>query len=530
MVTRAASRLVPELPPRPTLMQASFDAHSLKPFTRALSCLSRYGEELSIYATAETLSLFCTNSSKSAYCRFKFNSDFFSRYRVGDPAKGIHDTFVGQLMAKSLLSILKHKTIESTLERCEISTVEADSTHNADADDEKRDGLESKLIVRLHCKHGVIKTHKLLLLGSTTLMAPGIPDPSHESLLTIGPRAIREMIEQFSLPKGVKSDPQLVWTFSETNVEVRSLGSSIDSKSEYQPFRLLIWYPLHISTGTAQLATELSISAEEFDVYNLYETPTTITFHLREFNATIAFAELSGLGLDIRFTDPAEPLFIDVEGESFETLFVISTSQPPGMYVRTQQRNGRLASSGPLKKRLREDTPAGESRFKKPTKAVQPTTDRADVTRDTNSPARSALSSRQSMPPPATPGIRASQRHATPISSGLAVDSTSSLPPTPEQPDLETALAPQQPLFLPGSSQLSILDEEELKESGLGIEHMTVDEFDEMMEGMEEEEDELSARGNDSLAADEPVLGATQHPGATLDDDLIRTFHPLFED
>jgi cell cycle checkpoint control protein RAD9A len=37
-------------------------------------------------------------------------------------------------------------------------------------------------------------------------------------------------------------------------------------------------------SGKAQLSTELTISADEFDVYDVYATPTTISFHLREFN------------------------------------------------------------------------------------------------------------------------------------------------------------------------------------------------------------------------------------------------------
>ncbi|KAJ3923889.1 Rad9-domain-containing protein [Lentinula edodes] len=445
-------------------MQATFDAYSLKPFTRALACLSRYGEELCIYASSETLSLFCTNSSKSAYCRFKFNKEFFSKYRVGDPTKGVQDGVVGQLMAKSLLSILKHKTVESTLERCEISIVEGVSAE--EAADETQDGLESKLVVRLHCKHSVIKTHKLLLLGSTTLMAPGIPDSSNETLLRIGPRAIRDMIEQFSLPKGAKSDPQLIWTFGETDVEVRSLESSIDTRSR------------------AQLATELTISADEFDLYNLYEAPTTITFHLREFNATITFAEICGLGLDIRFTDSAEPLFIDVEGDNFETLFVISTSQPPGSAAQA-----RLASTGP-RKRLREDTPTDSSRFKKPMKVVQSTTDRMSIARDT-------------------------------------------------APAIAPKLSQELPLFLPGSSQLSILDEVALRESGLGIEHMSAEEFNDMFEAHGEEVniEEVPPNPNSTAQTDrigggleEDAMFTPTQTGDTLSNDEPRAFYPLFED
>ncbi|KAE9411190.1 hypothetical protein BT96DRAFT_1027853 [Gymnopus androsaceus JB14] len=377
-------------------MQATFDAHALKSFTRALACLSRYGEELCIYSGPEVLTLFCTNSSKSAYCRFKFNKEFFSKYRAGDPAKGTDDSVVGQLMAKPLLSILKHKTVESTLERCEISIIE------------------------------------------------GVADEEAPMKL----RTAQNLI------------PQLIWTFGETEVEVKSLESSIDTRSK------------------AQLATELTISAEEFDVYNLFEAPTTITFHLREFNATIAFAESGGLGLDIRFTDPSEPLFIDLEGDSFETLFVISTSQPPGSSTQP-----RPASTAP-KKRLREDTPGNTTRFKKPAKVVHSTTDRASVALDT--PSRNTpYASRQMLPP------------ATPV--------------TPSK-----TLKEERPLFLPSSSQLSILNEKELQESGLGIEHMSAEEFNDMfeVEGEELIHEEVPSQTMD----DEPMLDPTQREGVSFDD------------
>ena len=58
---------------------------------------------------------------------------------------------------QALLSILKHRTVEKTVHRCELSIVEGVlPTENIDPaeDDEDRDSLESRLIVRLHCKHG----------------------------------------------------------------------------------------------------------------------------------------------------------------------------------------------------------------------------------------------------------------------------------------------------------------------------------------------------------------------------------------
>ncbi|KAJ7287580.1 hypothetical protein C8J57DRAFT_591326 [Mycena rebaudengoi] len=219
------------------------------------------------------------------------------------------------------------------------------------------------------------------------------------------------MLEHFPVSKGSKSDPQLVWNFGETDVEVRSLESSLDAK------------------GRNQLSTELCIGIDEFERYDMYSTPTTIAFHLREFNATIAFAESMSLTLDLRFTDPAAPLFIDVDGDNSDTLFVISTSQPPGIPASSQ-------ASVIRKKREREETPRDFVRAKKPMKVVQRTDVAALVQADRA--ARSQSRNTESMPPPSVPPRSYQSRDE-------------------DTPDTQMTPGPsrtREPLFLP-STQLS---------------------------------------------------------------------------
>ncbi|KAL0577028.1 hypothetical protein V5O48_004962 [Marasmius crinis-equi] len=350
-------------------------------------------------------------------------------------------------MTKALLSILKHHFGDSSVERCEISIVEGDGNETFDAEDE--DSLESRLIVRLHCKHGVVKTHKLVLMTPQSLMAPGVPDTSDESLLTIGPRAMREIIEHFPLAKGIKADPQLIWSFEEAEVQ-----------------------------------------------------------------ATIAFAEASALALDLRFTTPAAPLFIDIEGDNFETLFVISTSQ---VQVSTSQQSRETPQ--PVKKRLREETPGDISgRFKKPMKAVQ-STDRASMIRDD-------ISLRSSVPPPSLPPGIHREPSRPPTSGSRLVPQAGATGPIPQ---------PRDPLFLPSASQLTIKDENALRESGLGIENMTVDEFNAMM--ADDGEDDIKLSRNtpppaeaESLDLIEDDFGLAPTQGGSSLNDQSKTFHPLFED
>ncbi|KAG5733244.1 Cell cycle checkpoint control protein RAD9A [Termitomyces sp. T112] len=488
----------------PTTMYLTLDASALKPFTKALTCLSKYGDELSMYATPDSLSLSGTNSSKSAYCRFKYEKSFFSRYGLnatGDRANEFEQAMgiTGQLLTRSLLSILRHRTVEKSVERCEMSIVNLFQAEGRILEDNQNE-VGTRLIVRLHCQHGVIKTHRLILLTPASLMAPGIAEAMNESNLTIGPKALKDMIEHFPLARGVKSDPQLIWSFGDVDVELRSLESSIDTK------------------GRAQLATELIISAEEFDVYNIF-APTTIAFHLREFNATIAYADSMSLAIDLRFTDPAAPLFMDIEGDNSDSLFVISTSQVHGASTATPSQNYVAPN---VKKREREETPLN-LKNKKPLKAAHRVDPRA---------------------PSVPPSFRCSAGHAPPTPrvvpshalNALSQDMTSGV--MASQPFAQSEM-PREPLFLPSPSQLSAVDKEVLCATGLGIEAMDANELAEMLDGEGEEvvfdfasQDPKRPESNDDRQRSESFeleCDAAEIPPTQNSEDA-KTFQALFDD
>lgn len=99
----------------------NFSSHYCLVFSKALNCLSKYGDELSIYATSDFLSFSATNSSKSAYCRFKYDKQFFSRYiigvfqtkndNLGDDVQELQNV-TGQLMTKAIPKITPSPNIE----------------------------------------------------------------------------------------------------------------------------------------------------------------------------------------------------------------------------------------------------------------------------------------------------------------------------------------------------------------------------------------------------------------------------------
>ncbi|KAH9967426.1 Rad9/Ddc1, partial [Russula dissimulans] len=283
-------------------------------FTRALACMSKYSEELFINAAPNSVSFSATNTSLSAYSRFTYDSTFFTKFTVGmgDEIRGLDDTeqsqtVVGQLHVQPLVAILRHKNLEKTLERLDLIVVDDVFNH----EDEDLDGLESKLIVRLHCKHGIVKTHRLMLHTPSSQLHLHVPEAVNESHVVIGPKAMRDMIDHFPSTRG-RADPQLIWVFDDTEVQVRSFENSVDGR------------------GAQDLATELTISADEFESYDIFAAPISFAFHLREFNATIAYAESMEAVLDVRFTDSASALYVNVQSDSIESLFAMSTSHVPG--------------------------------------------------------------------------------------------------------------------------------------------------------------------------------------------------------
>ncbi|KAJ8514395.1 hypothetical protein ONZ45_g8071 [Pleurotus djamor] len=347
-------------------MRATLDARALKPFTKALVCLSKYGEELSIQATPDTLTLSSTNSSYSAYGHFKFNKYFFAKYSL-PPGESIEAPQVtGQLLTKSLLSVLRHRNVDKMVNRCELSIV------GSDGQEDEQDTLEGRLIVRLHCKHG---------------------KPS--------------------------------------------------------------------------ISTELSVSVEEFDTYDVYEFPAVIAFHLREFMATILFADSLGLSLGIRFTESVNPVFIEVEGDSYETLFVISTNHASG-----QEHGSGQGQSSRSNKRERNGASVGPSRYKRPMRAAQ----REHMAFDRPAP--------------------------TPLPAASSSQWEDRRPPR---------TAPKEPLFLPTSSQLTT-GSGPLQDSGLGGEEMGQHEFVAPAEGIGSQGSHTAAYPRHSLIPEIATI-ARESPG-----------------
>ena len=126
---------------------------------------------------------------------------------------------------KSLLAILKHRNNEKGVERCELTVIDGSDTPE-DEVRENEDSLESRLIVRLHCRFGVVKTHRLLLNIPSSDDAPVIFNELYESRIVVQAHIVKSMIELFPNTRSAKNDPELVWTFTDEEVKVTNVDKA----------------------------------------------------------------------------------------------------------------------------------------------------------------------------------------------------------------------------------------------------------------------------------------------------------------
>ena len=253
--------------------------------------------------------------------------------------------------------------------------------------------------------------------------------------------------------------------------------------------------------------------------------------------------------LELRFTDPAAPLFIDIEGDESDGLFVISTSQFHGTSSNANANTRTSSTPNPQQSgqkrphadnesrasfnasgsgRGRSETPRAE-KVKRSMKAVQ----RTEVTGATIASRENStvIKDEHRMPPPSfipnpsrSQGSHSLVFHASQNGDFGAMDdldpggfrdepgvidgntgddnSISSHPRDPLFYPQSSQIVPppvplarerptqtqrsKTPLFLP-LSQLSQQDEQVIRESGLGIEYMNREELEAMLEGDGEE-------------------------------------------
>ncbi|NWU04938.1 RAD9A protein, partial [Cephalopterus ornatus] len=246
--------------------------------------LSRIGDELYLEPTEKGLSLRAVNSSRSAFASFLFAPLFFQLYELGSP---VPDTkcFRCKVHMKSFLGVFRSlPSLDKSVEKCLILLKPR----------------TSRLVLQLHCKYGVTKTHNLAFQECERLQA--VFDTQRCS-------------SRLCAPARVLADA--VVHFPPTLAEV-TLGTGPGGKISLRNF------VEDEAEPSKTMVTELWLAEDEFQSVTV-SPDSCITFCLKEFRGLLTFAEASNLLLTIHFDEPGRPVVFSLDDTVLEVHLVLAT-------------------------------------------------------------------------------------------------------------------------------------------------------------------------------------------------------------
>ncbi|XP_066853976.1 cell cycle checkpoint control protein RAD9A isoform X1 [Anser cygnoides] len=287
-------------------MKCVIAGSNVRALGRAVHALSRIGDELYLEPTGSGLSLRAASASRSAFASFLLAPLFFQLYQPGPPAAPPRC----KVHMKSFLGVFRSlPALEKTVERCLVLLRPR----------------ASRLVVQLHCKYGITRTHNLAFQECERLQAVFDTQRCASSLCAPA-RVLAEAVVHF---------PQ-------TLAEV-TLGAGPGGRISLRSYVEDEAGELGADLGKA-MVTELWLAPDEFQAVAVVPD-SRITFCLKEFRLSLrlvsaqgilTFAEASNLPLTIHYDAPGRPAIFTLEDPLMEAHLVLATlldpessSQPP---------------------------------------------------------------------------------------------------------------------------------------------------------------------------------------------------------
>ncbi|NXR94936.1 RAD9A protein, partial [Hypocryptadius cinnamomeus] len=231
--------------------------------------LSRIGDELYLEPTESGLSLRAVNSSRSAFASFLFAPLFFQLYEPGSAGPDT-ELFRCKVHMKSFLGVFRSlPSLEKSVGKCLILLKPR----------------ASRLVLQLHCKYGVTKTHNLAFQECERLQA--VFDTQRcASRLCAPARVLAEAVVHFP----------------PTLAEV-TLGTGPGGKISLRN------YVEDEAEPSKTMVTELWLAEDEF----------------QSVAGLLSFAEASNLPLTIHFDEPGRPVIFTLDDTVLEVHLVLAT-------------------------------------------------------------------------------------------------------------------------------------------------------------------------------------------------------------
>jgi cell cycle checkpoint control protein RAD9A len=183
------------------------------------------------------------------------------------------------------------KEKETALERCEFEL------------QARADQTKCRLLVRMICRHGVVKTYKLIYEPTNVLRA-NFDTGGSPNYWTTPARTLRDIVEYF----GAKTD-QLDWSFEKGKVNFTTYTEKITDGRD------IFKQPMH---------TSVAIERKDFDDFSVQEG-LHIGIVVRDFRAIVSHADGLGVSITARYSRGNRPMQIAYESDGILGEFTLMT-------------------------------------------------------------------------------------------------------------------------------------------------------------------------------------------------------------
>ncbi|EXJ90578.1 hypothetical protein A1O1_03681 [Capronia coronata CBS 617.96] len=269
-----------------------------------LTCLAKFDEDVSLEATPQSLRISSLNISKTAHAAFTLDStSFFNKYHF---SPGPRNTSISgppqpkiwacKIQNRALLAIFKRRLGDQRDRDTGLESCDCELQANPDQ-------AECRLIFRLNCRQGVVKTYRLFYESADILHA-AFDRVGSTNYWTVSSRTLRDVVEYF----GPKTD-QLDWYFQNGKVTFTSYTEKIQSGRE------ILKQPMH---------TSVALERKDFDDFNVQEGLHIGTM-VKDFRAIVAHAEAMRVHVTARYSRGNRPLQITYEENGLLAEFTLMT-------------------------------------------------------------------------------------------------------------------------------------------------------------------------------------------------------------
>eukprot|EP00039_Didymoeca_costata_P014352 m.230648 g.230648 ORF g.230648 m.230648 type:complete len:483 (-) comp16001_c0_seq6:2246-3694(-) len=289
-------------------MEAVVGRSSVRIIGKALQCLSKIGSDLFFEAFRDQLVMRTVNSSRSAYACYAFRENFFEEYRVEgvswapaavQASSQSQDDSQMQPTQSSQTDAIRCKALSKCCSN--VFKLLASSDKNVEKCIMNLNDKENRLIFKMYCKHGIVKTYRLLIEDSETLQAVYNRHRS-DNMLTIPAKLLSELTSHFQpgmeeISFRLASDSVVVENYIEESPDIN-----------------------HSST----LCTKIVLNASEFPRFSV-QKKACLTFCLKELRTASSFCDFSQKPITAYFEAAGKPIIFSVSGEDFDSDYVLAT-------------------------------------------------------------------------------------------------------------------------------------------------------------------------------------------------------------